>query len=53
MGRLFLAYLQRGQMRVGDLITHRFSPRDAAQAYRLLETERASVMGVIFDWTQL
>jgi 2-desacetyl-2-hydroxyethyl bacteriochlorophyllide A dehydrogenase len=53
MGRLFLTYLQRGQMRVGDLITHRFSPRDAAQAYRLLETERANAMGVAFDWTQI
>jgi threonine dehydrogenase-like Zn-dependent dehydrogenase len=53
MGRLFLTYLQRGQMRVWDLVTHRFSPKDAAQAYHLLETERASAMGVAFDWTLL
>lgn len=50
MGRLFLTYLQRGQMRVNDLVTHRFSPRDARQAYALLQTHRADAMGVVFDW---
>jgi threonine dehydrogenase-like Zn-dependent dehydrogenase len=53
MGQLFLTYLQRGQMRVEDLVTHRFSPQDAPQAYQLLETERVTVMGIVFDWTQL
>ncbi|HEX8234967.1 MAG TPA: zinc-binding dehydrogenase [Abditibacteriaceae bacterium] len=53
MGQLFFSYLQRGQMRVSDLVTHRFSPRDATQTYRLLETDRAAVMGVIFDWEQI
>jgi 2-desacetyl-2-hydroxyethyl bacteriochlorophyllide A dehydrogenase len=53
MGHLFLSYVARGQMRVSDLITHRFSPREAPLAYRTLETERASAMGVLFDWDQL
>jgi len=48
--RLFLTYLERGQMRVDDLITHRFAPREASQAYRLLNEERANAMGVLFDW---
>jgi threonine dehydrogenase-like Zn-dependent dehydrogenase len=50
MARLFFTYLQRGQMRVGDLVTHRFRPEDAAAAYDLLTRDRASAMGVVFEW---
>lgn len=53
MGELFFSYLQRGDMRVSDLVTHRYSPLDAPEAYRMLREERASAMGVIFDWTRL
>jgi 2-desacetyl-2-hydroxyethyl bacteriochlorophyllide A dehydrogenase len=53
MARLFFTYLQRGQMRVTDLVTHRFSPQDAPQAYHVLQTERSTAMGVVFDWTQI
>jgi len=52
-GELFFDYLQRGDMRVHDLITHRYSPLDAPEAYRMLREKRANSMGVIFDWTQL
>jgi threonine dehydrogenase-like Zn-dependent dehydrogenase len=47
---LFLQYLHRGQMRVKDLISHRFSPADAPKAYALLQENRAATMGVIFRW---
>ena len=53
MADLFYAYVLRGDMRVTDLITHRYSPADAPEAYRMLREERASAMGVLFDWTQL
>jgi threonine dehydrogenase-like Zn-dependent dehydrogenase len=53
MVNLFFTYLSRGDMRVADLVTHRYSPLEAEQAYRLLCEDRASAMGVIFDWTQL
>lgn len=53
MTDLFFDYLQRGDMRVGDLVTHRYSPADAVQAYEMLRTDRAAAMGVVFDWTQL
>ncbi len=53
MTDLFFAYLQRGDMRVSDLITHRYSPSQAAEAYEVLRTDRAHAMGVLFDWTQL
>lgn len=47
---LFYLYLQRGQMRVSDLVSHRFAPTEAAQAYALLEERRGSTMGVLFHW---
>ena len=48
--QLFLRYLQRQQMRVSDLITHRFKPHEAASVYSQLECERERSLGVIFDW---
>ncbi len=53
MARLFFTYLERGQMRVSDLITHRYSPEEAPTAYAMLQTDRASAMGVIFDWSKI
>jgi threonine dehydrogenase-like Zn-dependent dehydrogenase len=53
MAELFFTYLQRGQMDVESLITHRYSPADAKEAYAMLTTKRAEAMGVIFDWTKL
>ncbi|MCH8290333.1 zinc-binding alcohol dehydrogenase [Candidatus Poribacteria bacterium] len=48
--RLFLQYLQRKQMRVSDLITHRFKPEEAADVYAQLERNRGNSIGVIFEW---
>jgi 2-desacetyl-2-hydroxyethyl bacteriochlorophyllide A dehydrogenase len=50
MQRLFFTYLQRGDMRVAPLLTHRFAPTDAPAAYRLLAERPAEAMGVLFDW---
>ncbi len=50
MVQLFFKYLRRGDMRTGDLITHRFDPREAPAAYRLLQEDRANTLGVLFDW---
>lgn len=47
---LFLEYVRRGSIRVSDLVTHRFAPEDAAKVYALLDTYRASTLGVLFDW---
>ena len=47
---LFFTYLQRGQMRVADLITHRFKPTEAAEVYRTLAEKRTETLGVLFDW---
>lgn len=53
MADLFLHYLTQGRMDVKPLITHRFSPLNAPQAYDLLVHNRSSAMGVLFDWTRL
>jgi 2-desacetyl-2-hydroxyethyl bacteriochlorophyllide A dehydrogenase len=47
---LFLGYIRRGQMRVADLVTHRFAPTDAPKVYELLQASRGDTMGVLFDW---
>ncbi|MEW6355061.1 MAG: zinc-binding alcohol dehydrogenase [Planctomycetota bacterium] len=47
---LFYLYLHRGQVRVSDLISHRFAPTEAAAAYTLLEENRGETMGVVFRW---
>ncbi len=47
---LFFDYLRQGRMRVAALITHRFSPLDAADAYAMLERDRSAALGVVFDW---
>lgn len=49
---LFFEYLHRGQMRVSDLISHRFAPAEAAQAYALLQEKRGLTMGVVFRWAE-
>ncbi len=50
MACLFFSYLARGQMRVCDLVTHRFPAHEAAAAYELLSRDRASAMGVVLEW---
>jgi threonine dehydrogenase-like Zn-dependent dehydrogenase len=50
MARLFFTYLERRQMQVADLVTHRFRPEDAAAAYDFLTRDRAAAMGVVFEW---
>ena len=50
---LFHRYVERGQMRVEDLITSRFAPEEAPGVYAQLLENRAETMGVIFDWSRL
>ena len=53
MARLFFTYVSRGQMRVADLITHRYSPHQARECYDALVRDRSAAMGVLFDWDTL
>lgn len=53
MQRLFFQYVERGQMRVSDLITARYHPEEAAKAYADLLRDRSQALGVLFDWSQM
>ena len=39
-----------GALRVDPLITHRFRPEQAAEAYALARTARGDYVGILFDW---
>ena len=49
--QLFFEYVARGDMKLSSLVSHRYNPNDANKAYDMLQTDRMSAMGVIFDWT--
>lgn len=49
---LLFAYLQRGEMRLADLISHRFAPEEGPEAYELLHRNREETLSVVFDWNQ-
>ena len=53
MVELFFDYLLQKRMRVDDLITQRVSPHRAPEIYTQLQSDRSSVLGIIFDWTNL
>ena len=50
---LFYKYITRGQMRVADLITHRYRPSDASKVYTKLLDDHSHTVGVLFDWRSL
>ncbi|MFD7522102.1 zinc-dependent alcohol dehydrogenase [Paenibacillus chitinolyticus] len=53
MTALYLSYITQGRMNVAPLITHRYSPLEAAEVYDSLVQNRSTAMGVLFDWTNL
>lgn len=48
---LFLDMVSRGRFPLAGLNTHSVSARKIPEAYALVERERATVMGMLFDWT--
>ena len=49
-GQLFLNLLDKGQLMVDDLITHRHDPADAARVYEALRQGNGQLIAMIFDW---
>jgi len=47
---LFFDAVLEGRFDLNGLITHEFSPKDCALAYRLANEQRESAMGILFDW---
>ena len=50
---LFHTYVERGQMRVEDLITGLHAPEEAPAVYAELLKNRAETIGEVFDWNRL
>lgn len=50
MTELFLRYLERGDMSVRELVTHRFPFSRAPEAFSLLRERRSETMGVVLTW---
>ncbi|MFA6134069.1 MAG: zinc-binding dehydrogenase [Phycisphaerae bacterium] len=50
---LYYTFVQRGLMRMADLITHRHNPLEAPAVYAKLLDNRTDTMGVLFDWAKL
>ena len=48
---LFLDMVNRNRLSLAGLNTHSVPAREIPEAYALVERERASVMGMLFDWT--
>jgi threonine dehydrogenase-like Zn-dependent dehydrogenase len=42
--------IANGNLETLPLITHRFPAREAARAWKLIETKTEPVLGVILDW---
>ena len=53
MVELFFEFLRRKQMRVADLITHRFPMQEAGKAFEMLMARRGEAMGVVLDCERL
>lgn len=53
MIQLFFQYLKDGRMRMTDLNTHVFEPKDCQAAFQKLLHERAKTLGCHFDWTKV
>jgi 2-desacetyl-2-hydroxyethyl bacteriochlorophyllide A dehydrogenase len=45
-----IAYLEKGILKAGHLLTHRFPVDRAAEAWDLIESKSDDVLGVILDW---
>ena len=51
MTELFFRFLERGDMRMGHLNTHRFPASRVVEAYDTLRTQRERSMGVLLEWS--
>jgi len=52
MARLFFTYVRRGEMRVADLVTHRYPAAEAPRCYASLAADRSQALGVILEWPE-
>jgi 2-desacetyl-2-hydroxyethyl bacteriochlorophyllide A dehydrogenase len=51
ISRLFFGLVATGRFPMTGLTSHVFTPEDATEGYATANRDRASTMGLIFDWT--
>ena len=49
----FFSGVEKGEIDVAGLVTHRYSPRDCAEAYATLLRRDGSTLGLVFDWARV
>jgi 2-desacetyl-2-hydroxyethyl bacteriochlorophyllide A dehydrogenase len=50
--RLFFQLASSGRFPLSDLTSHTFTPAQCAEAYAVANRDRASTMGIIFNWAE-
>lgn len=50
--RLYFRLVGTGRFPVGGMVTHRFRPQQAQEAYDFATDHREDSMGILFDWAQ-
>lgn len=48
--KLFFTYATSGRMNMDGLASHFFKPEQCTEAYTVANRDRASTMGILFDW---
>ncbi|HEY6740546.1 MAG TPA: zinc-binding dehydrogenase [Actinopolymorphaceae bacterium] len=48
--KLFFRMVATRRFVMDGLVTHRFAPRACDEAYDMIETQRDTTMGIVFDW---
>jgi 2-desacetyl-2-hydroxyethyl bacteriochlorophyllide A dehydrogenase len=51
ISRLFFNFVASGRFPMSGMTSHVFKPEHCAEAYATANRERATTMGIIFDWT--
>lgn len=49
---LLLELIAERKIRLADMLTHRFQPRDAPEVYKRIKSGDPSMLGVLFEWNQ-
>ena len=52
VSELFFNYIASGRFNMEGLATHFFKPEQCMEAYTVANRDRASTMGILFDWTK-
>lgn len=50
IARLFFNLASSGRFTLEEMNTHRFKPSECVEAYTVANRDRASTMGIVFDW---